>query len=108
MIPAPVHPRLADAMAQTGYAWSIWERGPFGWRTRGEHSRHRAEVWARMRAPVGGVGLSYPDIARACGSPCHSTIIAALRMVLAQGAKNATGAKPDGLAAMVAVQGGRA
>ena len=38
----------------------------------------RVKVWRRLREGVGGVGWSYPEIARACGMTSHSTIVHAL------------------------------
>lgn len=79
--------RLAEAMTTFGYPASIWERRSW---TVGNVSRSnfvrnspdsekRARVWAMMREERGGVVLSYPEIARACGMTAHSTIVGAVR-----------------------------
>jgi hypothetical protein len=79
--------RLADTMAGLGFPSSIWERR--SWMVgEKQHSRfvrnypdsdRRAHVWRLMREPRAGVVLSFPEIARACGMPTHSTIIGAVR-----------------------------
>lgn len=84
---------LTAALDALGYDRSIFDRRSWMegntrrscWKRRGLDASRRAEVWNLMRKPRGGVVMSYPDIARACGSTCHSCIIAALAQLRARG-----------------------
>jgi len=79
--------RLAEAMAAFGFPARIWWRYTVhgegrkrsGFIERGTASIQREQVWEYMRRPRGGHVLSYPEIARACGMPAHSTILMAVR-----------------------------
>lgn len=75
--------RFAEAMAALNYPASIWDRRSWfegdrqrsTFLRRGEDTNRRVRVWCLMRAD--GVP-SYPEIARACGMPSHSTIVMAV------------------------------
>lgn len=93
---------FTTAMQTTGYPADIWARRTYfvgdkrkcNYLHRGEESIMRAHVWWLMRQPqVGGVVLSYPEIAQATLCASHSKIIYGVRRH-ALTLKNQPGALP--------------
>lgn len=70
MIPSPVHPWLTDAMDQTGYPWSIWDRVNGQWTQRGGVCDKRAHVWTILMDR----GMSYVEATQVTGGSTHATV----------------------------------